>query len=194
MPSPLVTRTSLRSDAIVMMQPAQDGERHDGSRPWARILSHLASVRDRLAYLLMRAHEIEGGTVLLQDAMHLTLVQDEEVIETLTTDTPEEPRSQLAVARGAWTGVRSSAIWLVAATRANWTPSFLSVSRKKERGLSPHGVASRRCCAIQASVGWRVTPAWTTRREPRSMMKNATSCRKHPSMIGRQSHAQISCA
>jgi hypothetical protein len=39
----------------------------------------------------MRSFSIEVRDVFVKDTMHLTLVQDEEVIEALATDTPEEP-------------------------------------------------------------------------------------------------------
>src|SRR6266566_1173920 len=45
-------------------------------------------------------------------------------------------------------------------------------------GTCPYGVASRSCCATQASVGDRVTPTWITFRDSNSMMKKANSERK----------------
>ena len=49
-------------------------------------------------------------------------------------------------------------------------------SRGKEQGEGffqalQNGVASRGCCAVQASVGDLVTPAWITFRDRSSMMK-----------------------
>ncbi len=49
-------------------------------------------------------------------------------------------------------------------------------SRGKEQGEGffqalQNGVASRSCCAVQASVGDLATPAWITFRDRSSMMK-----------------------
>src|SRR5215470_17413339 len=53
---------------------------------------------------------------------------------------------------------------LVTATRAKQGPNLLSLSRIRYLGACPYGVASRSCCATQASVGDLVTPTWITRR------------------------------
>jgi hypothetical protein len=50
---------------------------------------------------------------------------------------------------------------------------LLSLSRMRYLGVYPYGVASRSCCAVQASVGDRVTPTWMTLRDFSSMMKRA---------------------
>jgi hypothetical protein len=58
------------------------------------------------------------------------------------------------------------------ALAAAWKPSLnlVSLSQVKYLAFLPNGVASRICCATQASVGrWLALP-WTTRREP-SWMK-----------------------
>ncbi len=44
---------------------------------------------------------------------------------------------------------------LVTATRAKLGPNLLSLSRIRYLGACPYGVASRSCCAVQASVGER---------------------------------------
>jgi len=67
---------------------------------------------------------------------------------------------------------------LVTATRAKLGPNLLSLSRIRYLGACPYGVASRSCCAVQASVGERVTPTWMTFRVFSSMMKKAKSGRK----------------
>ena len=54
---------------------------------------------------------------------------------------------------------------LVVATRAKHGPNLLSLSQIKYFGACPYGVASRRCCATQESVGDRVTPTWITFRD-----------------------------
>jgi hypothetical protein len=82
-------------------------------------------------------------------------------------------RSQTAFARGARQGVRMTAMPLASAIRANATPNLPSLSRMRYRGNWSKGVASRSCWANQTSVGWRVTPTWTTRRVPSAITKNA---------------------
>src|SRR3712207_4027872 len=84
-------------------------------------------------------------------------------------------RSHSACCRGARYAARSSAMPLAAATPAEGSPYLRSLSRIRYRGRWSKGVASRGCWATQASVGWRVTPTWTTRREPSSMAKKAWS-------------------
>ena len=59
---------------------------------------------------------------------------------------------------------------------------MLSLSRIRYLGACPYGVASRSCCATQASVGDRVTPTWITLRDCSSTMKNAKSGRKNRSV------------
>jgi hypothetical protein len=83
---------------------------------------------------------------------------------------------------------------LVTATRAKLGPNLLSLSRIRYLGACPYGVASRSCCAVQASVGERVTPAWMTFRVFSSMMKKAKSGRKKRSVICKKSQAQICAA
>ena len=83
---------------------------------------------------------------------------------------------------------------LVVATRAKQGPNLLSLSRIRYFGACPYGVASRSCCATQASVGDRVTPTWITFRDFSSMRKNAKSGRKNRSVTWRESHAQICAA
>src|SRR5215470_6890341 len=83
---------------------------------------------------------------------------------------------------------------LVAATRAKQDPNLLSRSRMRYFGPCPKGVASRSCCAVQASVGERVTPTWMTLREDISIMKKAKSERKKRSVTCKKSHAQMSLA
>ncbi len=74
---------------------------------------------------------------------------------------------------------------LVCATRAKPTPNLPSLSRMRYFGPTPKAVASRSCCAVQASVGDRVTPTWITLRECSSIMKRANSKPKKRSVTGR---------
>ena len=87
-----------------MLQSAHDGSRHDRSPAWAQTLRTLVSIRDSVPDPVMRAVSIEGRDGVVKDTMHLTLVQDEEVIEALATDTPEEP---LTDGSGSWSMDRS---------------------------------------------------------------------------------------
>ncbi len=103
-------------------------------------------------------------------------------------------RSQIAFARGALIGVRSTSIPLPTATAAKCEPYFASLSRIRYFGASPNGVASRSCWATHASEGECVTPTWIMRRDPSSVMKNAKIGVKHTSVTWRKSQAQISLA
>ena len=47
---------------------------------------------------------------------------------------------------------------LASAKCAKCAPYFASLSRSRNRGRTPSGVASRSCWVTHASVGWRVTP------------------------------------
>ncbi len=91
----------------------------------------------------------------------------------------------MAFARGARYGIFTNSILVAFATRAKRLPYLASLSQIKYRGLSSYGVASRSCCATQPSVGWRVTPKCTTRRELNAMMKKTKAGRKRRSSTGK---------
>ena len=95
------------------------------------------------------------------------------------------------LAFGARNGVRNTRLPLTRATWSNWTPNSSSLSRMMNRGASPNGVAFRSCCAVHRLVGARVTPTWTTLREPCSTMKRSNTGRKKVSYVCRESHDQI---
>jgi hypothetical protein len=80
------------------------------------------------------------------------------------------------------------------ATRAKRGPNRIALSRIRNLGASPKGVASRNYWATQASVGWRVTPTGMTFRVFSSMMKKAKSERKKRSATDKKSQAQTSSA
>jgi len=86
-------------------------------------------------------------------------------------------RSQIAFARGAWTGVVM--IRMPAAVKTASNASVYLASRSLIRNFrlparSPRSMSVfRACCAVQAAVGWAVTPARCTRRWWCSM-KNRT--------------------
>jgi len=146
-----------------------------------------------IPYSLVRSRCLDVGAGRAQDMEQLTLMEDEQVIEACAPDAPQKPRAE-GVRAVPGTGVRTTAIRLRAATRANCAPHVASLSRITKRGDIPNGVASRHCGATHASVGCRVTPTWTTRRAPRSTLKNATSARKPTSLRGKTSHAHTAAA
>jgi hypothetical protein len=102
--------------------------------------------------------------------------------------------SQIALALGAPIGVRITSMSVPAATRSNRAPYFPSLSRMRKRGPAPNGVASRSCWATHASLGERVTPKCTTRRDPNSTMKKTKIVRKNKSYVCTKSQTQISSA
>ena len=77
---------------IVVMQAAQDGDGHDGSRRCVRCPGLIHHVGDGLTDPLMRPHRIsiKGGAVGPQHATQLVLVQDEEVVEALSPHAAQE--------------------------------------------------------------------------------------------------------
>ncbi len=115
---------------------------------------------------------VEVGDIRAEHPPQVRLAQDQEVIQARPPHAAEEALAESVRPRGA-DGRAQDCDPLAAATRAKVGPYLLSLSRISHRGASPNGVASRSCCATQASVGWRVTPTCTTRREPSAMTKNA---------------------
>jgi hypothetical protein len=108
---------------------------------------------------------IEIDQICLEKTMELLLMENQEMIQAFSPHATRDARSQTAFARGVRYGVRRILIPLVVAIRAKFGPNLRSLSRIKYRGLSPYGVASRNCCATQASVGVRVTFTWITFRD-----------------------------
>ncbi len=82
-------------------------------------------------------------------------------------------RSHRAFALGARNGVRRIFVPAAFATASNALPNLSSLSRMRNRGPCPHGVAFLSCCAVQTCEGDRVPETWTTLREPSSMMRKA---------------------
>ncbi len=83
---------------------------------------------------------------------------------------------------------------LVVATRAKCCPNVRSLSRIRQVGVCPYGVASRSCCATQGSVGGRVTFTWITFRDCRRVLKKAKSGRKKRSVTCKKSQAHTPAA
>jgi hypothetical protein len=91
-------------------------------------------------------------------------------------------------------GVSHSLMVALLATAENKPPYFLSRSRIKYLGALPHGVASLSCWAVQASVGFLVTAAWTIRRVFNSMMMKMYSDQNNRSWTTVKSQAQMTLA
>ena len=121
---------------------------------------------------LVRTVAVDVLHVFAEDVSQVPLAEDEDVIEAIPPHAPEEPlaggvlpgravgRAQLrAPARRLHPGKHRVVLAIVVADQV--------------AGLLPEGVAARSCWATQASVGWRVTPTWTTRRESSAMTKQA---------------------
>ena len=68
------------------MQSAEDGVSHNTSRLWQR----LWLARDALLDALVRSCVIEVGDVFLDDALEMVFAEDEEVVEALPAQTPQE--------------------------------------------------------------------------------------------------------
>jgi hypothetical protein len=90
----------------------------------------------------MRSVMLEVVRIVAEDAPQVGLAEDEDMVETLAPDAAEEPLAGRVLAR---CSVRSSAMPLAAATRAKAGPYLRSLSRIRNRGHAPNGVASRSC-------------------------------------------------
>ncbi len=110
-------------------------------------------IRDLLLQALMGTSVIEVGDIGLEDAGELLLVQDQQVIETLTTHAPQKALTVRVGRRGMKRRLAGPSMPELLATRAKSGPNLLSLSRMRNRGVCPKGVASRNCWATQASVG-----------------------------------------
>src|SRR5438094_2500664 len=135
----------------------------------------------------------EVRDIRTEHAPQVRFAQDEQLVEALAPRAAQETLADGVGSRGA-DGRAQHPDPLAAATWSKRAPYLPSLSRMRNRGHSPNGEASRSCWATQASVGCRVTPTCTTRREPSAMTKKADSGRKSRSVIGSKSAAQMSCA
>lgn len=96
-----------------------------------------------MLYALMGPCSVEVRDVGLEDPIQLLFTQNEQVIKTLSPDTLPKKRSPYALARGARYGVFNTLMPELLATRAKSGPNLLSLSRIKNLGACPKGVASR---------------------------------------------------
>ena len=103
---------------------------------------------------LMGPSVIEVVAVLAHQSSQVTLTENDDVVQTLTSDTANEALDT-ALVFGARTGVLRTSMSSV--TYAKCVPYFLSLSQIKNRGPSPNGVALRHCRTTQPSLGDRVT-------------------------------------
>ena len=97
---------------------------------------------------------------------------------------PPRNRPQIAFRFGDFGGIVTTSMSALAATAEKWVPNSSSLSRIKNRGTAPYGVASRSCWATHASLGKRVTLACATSRLPWLTITNAK--------IGRNQHTAAS--
>lgn len=86
--------------------------------------------------LFLRPCLVEVRHIGIEDALKLLLMQDEQVIEALTSHTAQEALTDVI---GAWSVIRVLRISmpLVLATRAKPTPNLLSLSRMRYFGPIP---------------------------------------------------------
>jgi hypothetical protein len=137
----------------------------------------------------MRSCLVEVGDIGIEHSLQLLLLQDEQVVQAFFSDAPQEPFTH---------GIRSwgmnrrfkqlDAAGFRHPNKAR--PKFAIVISNQILGRLPIGVASRRCCATQESVGERVTPTWITLRLFNSIIKKAKRGRKNRSVTCKKSHAQ----
>ena len=95
---------NLCTSSIVMMEPAQDREGEDlpACGIWWQWLSWW--LRNMLLDALMRPCSVTVHYICVEHALELLLMQDEQMIETLTSHTTQEA---LADGIGSWSRVRS---------------------------------------------------------------------------------------
>jgi len=164
---------------VGVVQPAEDGEGHDRARIVPRRPWWFTRHRHALAQPVVRPGRVAGGDVLAERPPRVRLAEQQQAVEALAPDTPEEALAG-GVLPGRAVGRAQLPMPVAAATRAKADPYVLSRSRTRERGRRSNGVASRSC--------------WTTRRDPSATRKKAHSGRKSGVVTGRKSHAQVSPA
>ena len=148
---------------------------------------------DLLFDALMRPSLIEVLDIGTKDTVQLLLLEDEQVIETLSTHTPQKPFTDRI---GPWCMIRRfEDLNAAGCSHASETGSKLAITITNEivRRL-PIGSCLSQLLAVQVSVGDRVTPTWMTLRECISIMKKANSERKKRSVTCKKSHAHRSLA
>jgi hypothetical protein len=117
-----------------VVQPTEHGDGDHGASITYLLRGSCGAERTRCALLdaLMWSIAVEVGDVLGQHAPEVQHPEDERVVDALARDLPRR-RSQSALARGARTGVRITAIALAAARRSNAEP-YLASRRGSGRG------------------------------------------------------------
>src|SRR5260370_27958054 len=137
--------------------------------------------RNLLMEPLMRSSMVEVCHILIEHALELPLVKDQDMIKAFLSHTPQEA---FADRIGSWRMIRRfenlNRIRCRHASKAR--PKFAIVITNQILRRLPYGLASRSCCATQESVGDRVTPTWITFRDVSSMINNVKSSRKNKSV------------
>jgi hypothetical protein len=118
---------------------------------------HRRRVGPPLLQALVRPRGVEAGDVLAQDAAQVRLAQDQDMVEALAPDTPREALAGGVLPGGAVGRARPLDAGRRGDAREGQAILAVAVADEVARRWS-NGVASRRCRATQASVGWRVTP------------------------------------
>ena len=141
----------------------------------------------------MRSSLVEVSDIAIEHALELLLAEDQQVVQAFL---PDAPQIEFADGIGLWHVNRR--LEKFDATGHRHSPEtgtkLAVVIIDQILGYLPIGGGARSCCAIQASVGERVTPTWITLRECSSMTKKAKSDRKNKSVTCRKSHAQMFAA
>jgi len=148
---------------------------------------------ERLAAALVRARPVEVRDVLAAHAGQVALAEDEQVIQALAADAPQEALADGVGLRGA---VRCAQDLDTARCRnpRECRPELaVVIADEVARALVKRGGLAQ-LLGDPGAVGWRVAPTWTTRRVPGSTTKNANNGRKRRLVTGRKSQAQVSWA
>ena len=105
--------------------------------------------------ILDGAAQVEVVDILPHQPSQVTLTENDDVIQALTSDTAHEALTSRISFRRTHRCLEDLNI---AHKNEKCVPNFWSLSRIKNRGPASNGVALRHCCATQTSLGDRVTP------------------------------------
>src|SRR2546421_4469927 len=126
--------------SIVMVQPTQDRIREHLARLVQRRCRKHRRLRNPLPKPLMRAGLMKVQDIVLEKALELLFMQDQDVMQAFSSHASQKAFTD-SIGCGVGYGVRSTLMPLVAATRAKLGPNVRSVSRMRYVGVCPYGVA-----------------------------------------------------